>query len=116
VYGERWGVTTSNEFKARKFWREVMRPRAPARSGNARGRVGDAVVSMSSRRSQDQPGHAAAVLEHMATRNERLRHTAAAGAAPRRDQHRLADLDFFDRSTCWIVVASFACRHCALWV
>ena len=37
--GERWGVTTSSKFKARKFWRGVMRPLAPVRSGGARGRV-----------------------------------------------------------------------------
>ena len=56
-------VTTSSKFKARKFWRGVMRPLAPARSGDARGRVRGAVVSMSSRRSQDQPRHDAAVLK-----------------------------------------------------
>ena len=33
------------KFKARKFWRGVMRPLAPARSGDARGRVRSAVVS-----------------------------------------------------------------------
>ena len=63
AFGERWGVTTSSKFKARKFWRGVMRPLAPARSGDARGRVRSAVVSMSSRRSQDQPRHDAAVLK-----------------------------------------------------
>ena len=63
AFGERWDVTTSSKFKARKFWRGVMRPLAPARSGDARGRVRSAVVSMSSRRSQDQPRHAAAVLK-----------------------------------------------------
>jgi len=32
-------VTTSSKFKVRKFWRGAMRPLAPARSGDARGRV-----------------------------------------------------------------------------
>ena len=49
--------------KHENFGEEVMRPLAPARSGGARGRVRSAVVSMSSRRSQDQPRHAAAVLK-----------------------------------------------------
>ena len=40
AFGERRGVTTSSKFKARKFWRGVMRPLAPVRSGRARGRVG----------------------------------------------------------------------------
>ena len=34
------GVTTSGKFKVRRFWRGVMRPPAPVRSGAARGRVG----------------------------------------------------------------------------
>ena len=80
-------VTTSSKFKAQKFWRGVMRPLAPARSGNARGRARDAGASgsvsggllptkrcgceglglstrdMPNRRSQDQPRHDAAVLK-----------------------------------------------------
>ena len=36
--GERWSDTTG-KFKSRKFWREVMHPLAPVRSGAARGRV-----------------------------------------------------------------------------
>ena len=35
-----WGNTTSSKFKTRKFWRRVMHPLAPVRSGPPRGRVG----------------------------------------------------------------------------
>ena len=37
-FGERWGVTTSSKFKARKFWRGAMRPLAPVQSGGKKGR------------------------------------------------------------------------------
>ena len=67
AFGEHWGVTTSSKFNARKFWRGVIRPLAPAQSGDARGPVRSAVVSMSSRRSQDQPGLA---FEDVRTRRD----------------------------------------------
>jgi hypothetical protein len=52
-----WGVTTS-KFEGRKFWRGVMRPPAPARSGAARGRVRVwCGLDMSASRSQDQKVH-----------------------------------------------------------
>jgi hypothetical protein len=68
AFGERRDVTTS-KFEARKFWRADMRSPAQERSGDARGRFGSAAVFMSSHQSQDQPKHAAAVLDSMATRN-----------------------------------------------
>ena len=63
-------ISSTNE----NFGGGVMRPPAPVRSGACQGAVGRARVSMSSRRSQDQPRQAAAVLK--TTRSERLRQLA----------------------------------------